>query len=72
VQTERITLVPLADGHLEWEVELDSDPEVMRYLSGRAGTREEVEAGHARRMAATQKVDGLVLSKQKRREPDRN
>jgi RimJ/RimL family protein N-acetyltransferase len=57
--TERITLVPLADEHLEWEVELDSDPEVMRYLSGRPSTREEVEAGHARRLAAAQKVDGL-------------
>jgi RimJ/RimL family protein N-acetyltransferase len=59
LRTERLTLVPLADEHLEWEVELDSDPEVMRYLSGRASTREEVEAGHARRMAAAQKVDGL-------------
>ena len=60
LRTERITLVPLADGHLEWEVELDSDPEVMRYLSGRASTpREEVESSHATRMAAAQKVDGL-------------
>ena len=59
LQTERITLVALADEHLEWEVELDSDPEVMRYLSGRASSREEVEAGHARRMAAAQKLDGL-------------
>ena len=59
LQTERIALVPLADEHLEWEVELDSDPAVMRYLTGRASTREEVEASHARRMAAAQKVDGL-------------
>jgi RimJ/RimL family protein N-acetyltransferase len=59
MQTARITLVPLADHHLEWEVELDSDPEVMRYLSGQASTREDVEAGHARRMAAAEKVDGL-------------
>jgi hypothetical protein len=59
LQTERITLVPLGDEHLEWEVELDSDPEVMRYLSGRAGTHEEVVASHAQRMAAAQKVDGL-------------
>src|SRR5678815_2124717 len=59
LQTERITLVPLADEHLEWEVELDSDLEVMRYLSGRASTREEVVATHARRLAAAQKVDGL-------------
>ena len=59
LQTERITLVPLADEHLEWEVELDADPEVMRYLSGRASTREEVVATHARRLAAAQKVGGL-------------
>ena len=59
LQTERIILVPLTDEHLEWEVELDSDPEVMRYLGGRARTREEVEAIHAQRMASAQKVDGL-------------
>ena len=59
LRTERITLVPLADEHIEWEVELDSDPEVMRYLIGRAITRVEVEASHARRLAAAQKVDGL-------------
>ena len=61
LQTDRITLVPLAGEHLEWEVELDSDFAVMRYLSGRASTREEVVANHARRMAAAQKVDGLGL-----------
>jgi RimJ/RimL family protein N-acetyltransferase len=59
LHTERLTLLPLADEHLEWEVELDSDPEVMRYLSGGASTREEVEAAHAWRTAAAQKVDGL-------------
>jgi RimJ/RimL family protein N-acetyltransferase len=59
LRTERITLVPLADEHLVWEIELDSDPEVMRYLISRAATRQEVEASHARRMAAAQKVDGL-------------
>jgi hypothetical protein len=31
----------------------------MRYLSGRASLREEVEAGHARRMATAEKVDRL-------------
>ena len=31
----------------------------MRYLSGRASTREEVVATHARRLVAAQKVDGL-------------
>jgi RimJ/RimL family protein N-acetyltransferase len=59
LRTERITLAPLSDEHLEWELELESDPEVMRYLSGRASTREEVEASHARRMAAAHKVAGL-------------
>ena len=59
LHTGRLTLVPLADEHLDWEVELDSDPEVMRYLGGRASTREEVEVAHARRLAAARKVDGL-------------
>jgi RimJ/RimL family protein N-acetyltransferase len=59
VHAGRLTLVPLADAHLEWEVELDSDPEVMRYLSAHASTGDEVAAGHARRMAVARKVDGL-------------
>ncbi len=59
LQTERITLIPLADEHLEWEFEVDSDPEVMHFLSGRGSTRDEVEAHHARRIAAAQKMDGL-------------
>jgi RimJ/RimL family protein N-acetyltransferase len=59
LHTERISLIPLADEHFEWEVELDSDPEVMRYLSGRASTREEVESSHRRRIAAAAKADGL-------------
>lgn len=57
--TDRITLVPLSDEHLEYEVELDSDPEVMRYLDGRARTREEVEAAHQQRRAAAEPVPGL-------------
>jgi RimJ/RimL family protein N-acetyltransferase len=57
--TERLTLVPLADGHLELEVELDSDPEVMRYLTGRGVTRAEVEQSHRRRLAAAREVPGL-------------
>ncbi|WIX87315.1 GNAT family N-acetyltransferase [Amycolatopsis sp. DG1A-15b] len=51
LRTPRLTLVPLRDEHLELEYELDSDPEVMRYLTGRAATRAEVERAHARRMA---------------------
>jgi RimJ/RimL family protein N-acetyltransferase len=59
LHTERITLAPLAEEHFEMEVELDSDPEVMRHLSGRPSTREEVKAGHLRRIAAAENVDGL-------------
>jgi RimJ/RimL family protein N-acetyltransferase len=51
--------VPLADRHLELEVELDSDPEVLRYIGGRANTRDEVVASHRRRMARAEQVDGL-------------
>lgn len=60
LQTDRIRLVPLSEEHLEYEVELDSDPEVMRYLgSGRARTREEVEALHPGRLAVAQRAPGL-------------
>ncbi|MFC4590868.1 GNAT family N-acetyltransferase [Sphaerisporangium corydalis] len=60
LRTARIRLVPLSDGHLEDEVELDSDPEVMRYLgNGRPRTREEVEVFHGRRLAAAERVPGL-------------
>ena len=59
LQTERLLLVPLADSHLELEVELDSDPEVLRYLVGRARSRQEVTESHAGRMGLSAKVDGL-------------
>ncbi|WP_433868496.1 GNAT family N-acetyltransferase [Saccharopolyspora sp. CA-218241] len=60
LRSARITLVPLSDEHLEHEVELDSDPEVMRYLGdGAARTREEVEQAHRRRIAVAARVPGL-------------
>jgi RimJ/RimL family protein N-acetyltransferase len=60
LQTGRIRLVPLSDEHLEYEVELDSDPEVMRYLgSGQARTRAEVEALHPLRLAEARARPGL-------------
>ncbi|MFC4054153.1 GNAT family N-acetyltransferase [Actinomadura syzygii] len=61
LRTDRLLLVPLADRHLDLEVRLDSDPEVLRYLSSQASTRDEVIAAHARRMALAGKVDGLGL-----------
>ncbi len=59
LQTERIRLVPLADEHFELELELHSDPEVMRYLTGDGRTREQVESAHRMRMATAEPVDGL-------------
>jgi RimJ/RimL family protein N-acetyltransferase len=59
LRTARLLLVPLADRHLELEIELDSDPEVLRYIAGRPRSRDEVVASHARRMALADKVDGL-------------
>ena len=53
LQTSRLSLVPLAEDHLDYEVELDSDPEVMRYLgNGTARSRAEVERYHRNRLAA--------------------
>ncbi|MEO3745941.1 GNAT family N-acetyltransferase [Plantactinospora sp. B5E13] len=59
LRTDRLLLVPLADRHLEREIQLDSDPEVLRYITGRARSRDEVVASHAQRMALAAKVDGL-------------
>ncbi|MBX6355179.1 MAG: GNAT family N-acetyltransferase [Micromonosporaceae bacterium] len=61
LHTSRILLVPLSDDHLEYEVELDADPQVMRYLTGRARTRQEVEVQHRRRLAAAERVPGLGM-----------
>lgn len=59
LRTHRLLLVPLADRHLDLEIELDSDPEVLRHISGRAHTRAEVVANHGERMALAEKVPGL-------------
>jgi hypothetical protein len=59
LRTARLRLVPLAQEHLEAEVELDADPEVMRFLTGRASTRAEVEARHRERLAVAARVPGL-------------
>jgi RimJ/RimL family protein N-acetyltransferase len=60
LETDRIRLVPLADEHLEYEIELDADPEVMRYLGdGRARTRDQVEEAHRRRLAVAERAPGF-------------
>lgn len=58
--TERLELVPLSDRHLEHEIELDSDPEVMRYLGdGKPRSRAQVEEAHRSRIAVAALVPGL-------------
>lgn len=60
LRTGRLRLVPLGDEHLADEVELDADPEVMRYLgNGRPRSREEVVRRHQDRLAAADVVPGL-------------
>ena len=59
LRTERLRLVPLDDSHFDLELELDGDAEVMRYLTGRASTRAEVERAHRRRLAAARELPGL-------------
>ena len=59
LRTARLELAPLADGHLEFEVELDGDPDVMRYLEPRPRTREQVVAFHRRRLALAVDAPGL-------------
>jgi RimJ/RimL family protein N-acetyltransferase len=60
LRTGRIWLEPLTDENLEYEVELDSDPEVKRYLGdGKPHTRAEVKVAHRRRLAAAARVPGL-------------
>jgi len=61
LHTERLTLVPLADEHLEFEVELDADPEVMRYLTSGGRSRAQVEQAHRRRMTRSQGMPGLGM-----------
>ncbi|NGN91936.1 GNAT family N-acetyltransferase [Nocardioides sp. KC13] len=43
LHTERLELVPLSEEHLPFLVDLNSDPEVLRYLFIRALTPEETE-----------------------------
>lgn len=57
--TPRLSLVPLAETHLEFEVELDSDPEVMRYLHPHGHTRDETIERHHRRLWETTEPNGL-------------
>ncbi len=43
-ETDRLSLRPIVLGDVDLLLELDSDPEVMRYLTGRPSSRSEVAA----------------------------
>ena len=59
LHTERLRLVPLAEEHRELESEVDSDPEVMRYLTGRALSRAEIERAHRGGSSRAQRQPGM-------------
>ncbi|MGI8645657.1 MAG: GNAT family N-acetyltransferase, partial [Nocardioides sp.] len=50
LSTERLRLVPANPAHLDLLAGLNCDPDVMRYLLGRAATRAEVETEWAERL----------------------
>ena len=49
LHTERLRLDPVDDAHLPLLVELNADPEVMRFILGRAATPEETAAEWSQR-----------------------
>lgn len=50
---------PLDDSHVDLELALDTDAEVMRYVGGPATDAAAVRRSHERRIALAQRVDGL-------------
>ncbi|MEU8889108.1 GNAT family N-acetyltransferase [Streptomyces sp. NPDC048442] len=58
LRTERLHLAPLSEEHLEFQIELDADPEVMRHLGG-ARSREQVEAAIRGNLAEADRAAGL-------------
>ncbi len=61
LRSERLVLDPLADEHLDLEIELDSDAEVLRYLFPRPRTPDETRAKHVERLERGRQVDGLGM-----------
>lgn len=58
--TDRIRLVPMSTEHLPLLVELDADPEVLRFILGRARTEDEV-LDHWGPVCADSAADGFGL-----------
>lgn len=60
LETARVRLRQLAEGDVERLVELNSDPDVMRYLGGAPAPREEAEAGVARTRMYRERYGGRL------------
>ncbi len=60
LETERARLRQYRPEDFDRMLELNSDPEVMRYLGGQPGTREEVEGGVARTLLYKEKYGGRL------------
>ncbi|GAA2636703.1 GNAT family N-acetyltransferase [Dactylosporangium fulvum] len=58
LRTERIHLVPLSVEHLKHQIELDADPDVMRYVGG-ALTPEQAEQALREGLADAERGPGL-------------
>jgi len=60
LQTSRLYLIPLSDDHLDYEVQLDSDPNVVKFIgNGRPRARVQVEQLHRGRIETAKQVPGL-------------
>ncbi|GGV53253.1 GNAT family N-acetyltransferase [Streptomyces spectabilis] len=59
LHTERLRLVPLSHAHIEHQIELDADPEVMRYLGGPRTRAQVVDTAHRAALADARRADGL-------------
>ncbi len=58
--TPRLLLAPLAPEHLDDEIELDTDPQVMRYLfNGHPRPRADIVTSHHRRIGVAKEHPGL-------------
>src|SRR4051812_48901689 len=60
LESERLRLRQYRDDDFELMLELDSDPEVMRYLPGPPGSRENLKTGVERTLFYQKKYDGRL------------
>ncbi|KNX39369.1 GNAT family N-acetyltransferase [Luteipulveratus halotolerans] len=59
LRTARLIMQPLDESHVDLELALDTDPEVMQYVGGPAVDGAAVRRSHERRIALARQVDGL-------------